>query len=162
MFLLHRILLLLKPTHMALSYPKLSPAEHEKISTCCHVIRSHPIPLNCIFKFNECISPLFQVKYLGKQKGTGLWGIKHTRKPVDLMVRIKFHKPTMEKWTHRNWNYSSFRCLLPKSPLAKFFPSAIWQLPKTHWSSKPYQIKLPEVVTSGHIASTQSHMECRI
>ncbi|XP_055707923.1 uncharacterized protein LOC129804556 [Phlebotomus papatasi] len=29
---------------------------------------------------------VFKVKYLGKQKGNGLWGIKHTRKPVDKMV----------------------------------------------------------------------------
>ncbi|XP_059062559.1 uncharacterized protein LOC131855321 [Achroia grisella] len=28
----------------------------------------------------------FQVKYLGQRDAKGLWGIKHTRKPVDLMV----------------------------------------------------------------------------
>ncbi|XP_034838575.1 low density lipoprotein receptor adapter protein 1-B [Maniola hyperantus] len=28
----------------------------------------------------------FQVKYLGQSDARGLWGIKHTRKPVDLMV----------------------------------------------------------------------------
>ncbi|CAH2056635.1 unnamed protein product, partial [Iphiclides podalirius] len=28
----------------------------------------------------------FQVKYLGQSEARGLWGIKHTRKPVDLMV----------------------------------------------------------------------------
>lgn len=28
----------------------------------------------------------FQVKYLGKREAGGLWGIKHTRKPVDDMV----------------------------------------------------------------------------
>lgn len=28
----------------------------------------------------------FQVKYLGKRDARGLWGIKHTRKPVDEMV----------------------------------------------------------------------------
>ena len=28
----------------------------------------------------------FQVKYLGKRDAKGLWGIKHTRKPVDDMV----------------------------------------------------------------------------
>ena len=28
----------------------------------------------------------FQVKYLGKREARGLWGIKHTRKPVDDMV----------------------------------------------------------------------------
>ncbi|XP_077289384.1 uncharacterized protein LOC143913453 [Arctopsyche grandis] len=28
----------------------------------------------------------FQVKYLGSQNAGGLWGIKHTRKPVDNMV----------------------------------------------------------------------------
>ncbi|CAH0717046.1 unnamed protein product, partial [Brenthis ino] len=28
----------------------------------------------------------FQVKYLGQNDARGLWGIKHTRKPVDIMV----------------------------------------------------------------------------
>lgn len=28
----------------------------------------------------------FEVKYLGKKEARGLWGIKHTRKPVDDMV----------------------------------------------------------------------------
>ncbi|KAG7312895.1 hypothetical protein JYU34_001290 [Plutella xylostella] len=28
----------------------------------------------------------FQVKYLGQSDARGLWGIKHTRRPVDLMV----------------------------------------------------------------------------
>lgn len=28
-----------------------------------------------------------QVKYLGESEAGGLWGIKHTRRPVDLMVR---------------------------------------------------------------------------
>uniref|UniRef100_A0A1L8DN84 Putative low density lipoprotein receptor adaptor protein 1 n=1 Tax=Nyssomyia neivai TaxID=330878 RepID=A0A1L8DN84_9DIPT len=34
----------------------------------------------------EDLPMVFKVKYLGKQKGNGLWGIKHTRKPVDKMV----------------------------------------------------------------------------
>lgn len=29
---------------------------------------------------------LFNVKYLGEQPAKGLWGIKHTRKPVDILV----------------------------------------------------------------------------
>ncbi|XP_018324427.1 uncharacterized protein LOC108736479 [Agrilus planipennis] len=29
----------------------------------------------------------FQVKYLGSQPAKGLWGIKHTRRPVDIMVK---------------------------------------------------------------------------
>ncbi|XP_026324690.1 uncharacterized protein LOC113233727, partial [Hyposmocoma kahamanoa] len=32
------------------------------------------------------ILSIFQVKYLGQSDAKGLWGIKHTRKPVDLMV----------------------------------------------------------------------------
>lgn len=28
----------------------------------------------------------FEVKYLGRREARGLWGIKHTRKPVDEMV----------------------------------------------------------------------------
>jgi hypothetical protein len=30
----------------------------------------------------------FLVKYLGKKDARGLWGIKHTRKPVDDMVAL--------------------------------------------------------------------------
>ena len=30
----------------------------------------------------------FVVKYLGKKEARGLWGIKHTRKPVDDMVGL--------------------------------------------------------------------------
>ena len=30
----------------------------------------------------------FVVKYLGKREARGLWGIKHTRKPVDDMVGL--------------------------------------------------------------------------
>ena len=40
--------------------------------------------LYCIkFSFQE-----FVVKYLGKKEARGLWGIKHTRKPVDDMVGL--------------------------------------------------------------------------
>ncbi|CAG9573580.1 unnamed protein product [Danaus chrysippus] len=34
----------------------------------------------------EDLPMTFQVKYLGQSDARGLWGIKHTRKPVDLMV----------------------------------------------------------------------------
>lgn len=39
--------------------------------------------LNIFFLPNSCN---LQVKYLGQSDARGLWGIKHTRKPVDLMV----------------------------------------------------------------------------
>jgi hypothetical protein len=33
------------------------------------------------------------VKYLGKKEARGLWGIKHTRKPVDDMVGLARYLP---------------------------------------------------------------------
>ncbi|KAK5647223.1 hypothetical protein RI129_002115 [Pyrocoelia pectoralis] len=35
----------------------------------------------------------FSVKYLGEQPAKGLWGIKHTRKPVDILVGIAKNLP---------------------------------------------------------------------
>jgi len=40
---------------------------------------------------SQCLKAAFQefvVKYLGKKEARGLWGIKHTRKPVDDMVGL--------------------------------------------------------------------------
>ncbi|XP_067133909.1 low density lipoprotein receptor adapter protein 1-B-like [Centruroides vittatus] len=37
---------------------------------------------------SNSIPQTFVVKYLGKRDSKGLWGIKHTRKPVDQMVKI--------------------------------------------------------------------------
>lgn len=31
---------------------------------------------------------VYQVKYLGKEVAKGLWGIKHTRRPVDTLVTV--------------------------------------------------------------------------
>jgi hypothetical protein len=38
--------------------------------------------------FIDTFSQEFLVKYLGKKDARGLWGIKHTRKPVDDMVAL--------------------------------------------------------------------------
>ncbi|XP_011503478.1 PREDICTED: uncharacterized protein LOC105366658 isoform X2 [Ceratosolen solmsi marchali] len=38
------------------------------------------------FKCSSNLPQVFQVKYLGSHDARGLWGIKHTRKPVDNMV----------------------------------------------------------------------------
>lgn len=39
-----------------------------------------------VFEGSSDLPQVFQVKYLGSHDARGLWGIKHTRKPVDNMV----------------------------------------------------------------------------
>lgn len=41
---------------------------------------------NNVFEGSSELPQVFQVKYLGSHDARGLWGIKHTRKPVDNMV----------------------------------------------------------------------------
>ncbi|XP_043279747.1 uncharacterized protein [Venturia canescens] len=41
---------------------------------------------NNVFEGSTELPQVFQVKYLGSHDARGLWGIKHTRKPVDNMV----------------------------------------------------------------------------
>lgn len=41
-----------------------------------------------VFKQSSELPKVFHVKYLGCQSARGLWGIKHTRKPVDDMVSV--------------------------------------------------------------------------
>lgn len=38
--------------------------------------------------FTDCNLIFLQVKYLGSQFSRGLWGIKHTRRPVDYLVSL--------------------------------------------------------------------------
>lgn len=39
-----------------------------------------------VFEGSSDLPQVFQIKYLGSHDARGLWGIKHTRKPVDNMV----------------------------------------------------------------------------
>ncbi|XP_008560156.1 uncharacterized protein LOC103580248 [Microplitis demolitor] len=47
-----------------------------------------------VFEGSEDLPQVFQVKYLGSHDARGLWGIKHTRKPVDNMVEMAKSLPT--------------------------------------------------------------------
>ncbi|KAH0547459.1 uncharacterized protein LOC123268414 [Cotesia glomerata] len=47
-----------------------------------------------VFENSEDLPQVFQVKYLGSEDARGLWGIKHTRKPVDNMVDLAKSLPT--------------------------------------------------------------------
>lgn len=43
-------------------------------------------PIPSTSTVNEDLPQNFSVRYLGFREAKGLWGIKHTRKPVDVMV----------------------------------------------------------------------------
>lgn len=47
-----------------------------------------------VFEGSSDLPQVFQVKYLGSHDARGLWGIKHTRKPVDNMVAAAKSLPT--------------------------------------------------------------------
>lgn len=47
-----------------------------------------------VFEGSSELPQVFQVKYLGSHDARGLWGIKHTRKPVDNMVSAAKSLPT--------------------------------------------------------------------
>ena len=47
-----------------------------------------------VFEGSSDLPQVFQVKYLGSHDARGLWGIKHTRKPVDSMVAAAKALPT--------------------------------------------------------------------
>ncbi|XP_063985581.1 uncharacterized protein LOC135166853 isoform X2 [Diachasmimorpha longicaudata] len=49
---------------------------------------------NNVFEGSDELPQVFQVKYLGSHDARGLWGIKHTRKPVDNMVAAAKSLPT--------------------------------------------------------------------
>ncbi|KAK0166200.1 hypothetical protein PV328_004641 [Microctonus aethiopoides] len=49
---------------------------------------------NNVFEGSSELPQVFQVKYLGSHDARGLWGIKHTRKPVDNMVAAAKSLPT--------------------------------------------------------------------
>lgn len=49
---------------------------------------------NNVFEGSTDLPQVFQVKYLGSHDARGLWGIKHTRKPVDNMVASAKSLPT--------------------------------------------------------------------
>ncbi|XP_034951363.1 uncharacterized protein [Chelonus insularis] len=49
---------------------------------------------NNVFEGSDELPQVFQVKYLGSHDARGLWGIKHTRKPVDSMVATAKSLPT--------------------------------------------------------------------
>lgn len=49
---------------------------------------------NNVFEGSNELPQVFQVKYLGSHDARGLWGIKHTRKPVDNMVAAAKSLPT--------------------------------------------------------------------
>ncbi|XP_011301725.1 uncharacterized protein [Fopius arisanus] len=49
---------------------------------------------NNVFEGSNDLPQVFQVKYLGSHDARGLWGIKHTRKPVDNMVAAAKSLPT--------------------------------------------------------------------
>ena len=49
---------------------------------------------NNVFEGSTDLPQVFQVKYLGSHDARGLWGIKHTRKPVDNMVASAKALPT--------------------------------------------------------------------
>lgn len=45
--------------------------------------------ISAFYKYEDIFENLsfdFQVKYLGSEHAKGLWGIKHTRRPVDHLV----------------------------------------------------------------------------
>ncbi|XP_076649694.1 uncharacterized protein LOC143357237 isoform X2 [Halictus rubicundus] len=49
---------------------------------------------NNVFEGSTDLPQVFQVKYLGSHDARGLWGIKHTRRPVDNMVAAAKALPT--------------------------------------------------------------------
>lgn len=49
---------------------------------------------NNVFEGSTDLPQVFQVKYLGSHDARGLWGIKHTRRPVDNMVSAAKALPT--------------------------------------------------------------------
>ncbi|KAF3424728.1 hypothetical protein E2986_08545 [Frieseomelitta varia] len=49
---------------------------------------------NNVFEGSTDLPQVFQVKYLGSHAARGLWGIKHTRRPVDNMVAAAKALPT--------------------------------------------------------------------
>lgn len=49
---------------------------------------------NNVFEGSTELPQVFQVKYLGSHDARGLWGIKHTRRPVDNMVAAAKALPT--------------------------------------------------------------------
>ncbi|XP_015172485.1 PREDICTED: uncharacterized protein LOC107064363 [Polistes dominula] len=49
---------------------------------------------NNVFEGSTDLPQVFQVKYLGSHDARGLWGIKHTRQPVDNMVSSAKALPT--------------------------------------------------------------------
>ncbi|KAL2713602.1 uncharacterized protein V1478_016159 [Vespula squamosa] len=49
---------------------------------------------NNVFEGSTDLPQVFQVKYLGSHDARGLWGIKHTRQPVDNMVTSAKALPT--------------------------------------------------------------------
>ncbi|KAI4495829.1 hypothetical protein M0802_008235 [Mischocyttarus mexicanus] len=49
---------------------------------------------NNVFEGSTDLPQVFQVKYLGSHDARGLWGIKHTRQPVDNMVASAKALPT--------------------------------------------------------------------
>ncbi|XP_077269087.1 uncharacterized protein LOC143901033 isoform X1 [Temnothorax americanus] len=49
---------------------------------------------NNVFEGSADLPQVFQVKYLGSHDARGLWGIKHTRRPVDNMVSAAKALPT--------------------------------------------------------------------
>jgi hypothetical protein len=46
-----------------------------------------------VFEDSNDLPQVFKVKYLGSHDARGLWGIKHTRKPIDNMVALAKSQP---------------------------------------------------------------------